>query len=72
MLLGDVAERAVDGFDAQFRKLAVLRDAHLGVDVVAVRQVRVVELEDDARVGDRLVLLVHGVGDGEQHVFLRG
>ena len=50
--------------------LAVVGDAHVGEHLPAVRQVRVVDLQDEAGVGDRLVLLVHRVGDGEEELLV--
>jgi hypothetical protein len=70
-LLGDVADGAIDCLYPHLGELAVVRDAHLRVDVIPVRQVRVVELQGDARVRDSLVLLVHRIRYGEQHLLLR-
>ena len=69
--LGTVADRVVEGLDAQVGPLAVLLDRELRVHLEAVRQVGVVELENEAGVRDRLVLVVHRVGDREEELFLR-
>ena len=50
--------------------LAIVVDAHVGEHLPAVGQVRIVDLEVQAGVGDGLVLLVHGVGDGEQELLV--
>ena len=69
-LLGNVAQPVVQRLDAQLRVLAIVVDAHLRVHLPAVGQVRVVDLQHEAGVGDELVLLVHDVGDGEQELLV--
>ena len=64
-----VLQSVVQRLDAQVGVLVVLRRRHVGVHLPAVRQVRVVDLQDEARVRDRLVLLRHRVGDGEEELF---
>ena len=68
--LGDVAQCVVKRFDAELGERAVLGDTQVRVDLPGVGQVRVVDLEQETSVGDRLVLFVHGVGDRVQEVLV--
>ena len=52
--------------------LAIVVDAHLGEHLPAVRQVRIVDLQVQAGVGDGLVLVVQRVGQGEQELLVGG
>ena len=65
LLLGHVTQRMVDRLHAQLRVTAVVSDAHLGEHLPAVRQVRIVDLQVQTGPGDRLILLVQGIGERE-------
>jgi hypothetical protein len=60
----------VERLHAQGRVAAVVVDAHAGEHLPAVGQVWVVDLKDDAGVGNSLVLVVHRVCDGEEELFV--
>src|SRR5262245_31231037 len=62
-LLRNIPQGIVEGLDAHPGKLAIFRNAHITLDLPGVRQVRIVNLEREAGVGDSLVLLVHGISD---------
>ena len=62
-----VRQRVIERLDVQARHLAELVEAQVGeLDVPAHPEVGTVDLQVDAGAGDRLVLPLHGVGDGEQ------
>ena len=63
---GQISQAVVKRLDAQLLILPVLRHAHLRIHLPCIRQIRVVDLEDEAGVDDGLVFFVHGVGDGEK------
>ncbi len=73
-LLGrNVGDRVVERLDVHLRLLAPLRKGEVGVlDVPSHAQVRAVDLEDEAGLRDRLVLLPHRIGDREQVRLLGG
>ena len=58
--------------DPEFLELPVRRHVQARVEPEAVRQVRVVELKDEARIGDGSVLLVQGVCQCEKKCFVAG
>src|SRR6266545_1938990 len=69
-LLRDIPQGVVEGIDAQRGELAILWDAHVTVNLPRIRQVRVVNLEQEAGVGDGLVLLMHGIRDGVEKILI--
>ena len=64
----DAAQRVIECLDADRRPLAAFGNAGLGIDQVVGHQPRIVDLQQEARLDDRLVFLAHRVGDGEQIV----
>ncbi len=70
-VLRDVAQGVVQRVDAHLGVLVVVGSAHLREHLPAVAQVRVVDLEDEAGIDDRLVLLRHGVSDGVHELLVR-
>ena len=70
LLFGYIAQCVVERLHAQRGVAPIVVDAHVGEHLPAVGQVRIVDLEVEAGVGDGAVLLVHGVGDGEQELFV--
>ena len=68
---GSPAQCLIERLDANHRELVVLLDRRLrhdGVPVVGDR--RIVDLQDDAGIDDRLVFLVQRVGAGEHELFV--
>src|SRR5206468_4789205 len=65
------AERVVQGLHPDLGPAANLVHAELGVRDVVGRQVRVVDLHEEAGIDDRAVLLVHGVRDREKVLLVR-
>ena len=56
----------IERLDAHALELLEFRERRLGIDhVPVVRQARIVDLQHEAGVDDRLVFLAHGVGGGE-------
>ena len=71
-ILGDAVQRVVERLDAQTRVGAIFLERHRRVHRVPVLgHARIVDLQDEAGVGDRAVLDAQRVGDGEQELFLR-
>ena len=65
-------ERVVQRLDPHRREPAILLGRRRGIHrVVLGHHPRVVDLEDEARVDDRLVLGLHRVGDGVEELLLR-
>ncbi len=63
----NVAQRVVERLDVQLRLLAKLRDAQAGVlDVPSHAEVGTVDLQDDARGGDRFIFVAHRLRNGGQ------
>ena len=70
-VLRQAAERVVERLDPDHRELLVLLDRRLGIDHVPVRgDGRIVELQDQPGIEDRLVLLAHRLGAGEQELLV--
>jgi hypothetical protein len=69
---GNAAQRVVQCVDPQGRIPPVGRDVHLAMDLPAVGQVGIVDLQQDAGVRNRHVLLTHCVGNGEEERLVRG
>jgi len=64
-LLGwDVADRVVDGFDALCCPALAVGHAEFRMHHIVGDQTWVIDLEDEARVNDRVVLLTEGVAEG--------
>ena len=62
-----LATRVVERLDVQLRLLAPLGNGQVGVlDVAAHAEVGAVDLQHDAGLRDRLVLLAHRIGDREE------
>ena len=64
-------QRVVERLHPHLRPSTDLIDAQLGPRYVVGRQMRIVDLHEEPRVDDRLVLLAHRVGDREE-IFLVG
>ncbi len=65
------AQRVVERLDPHHDELLVVGEVRLGGDhVPAGRGRRVVELEDEARVDDRLVFLAHHLGAGVEELLV--
>ena len=60
---GNAAQRVVQQLDAGGRPFAAMREVDLRVHRPMARQMRVVDLQDQAGVDDRLVFLVQRVGE---------
>ena len=68
-ILRQAAQRMVQRLDLGHGELAILLGGRLGIDLVEVLgDRRIVDLQDQAGVDDRLVLLAHGVGAGEDEL----
>ena len=61
-----VAQRVVQCIDPQRGVFAILRDRDLGQASPAVRQVGIVDLQQETRIDNRVVFLAHRLGDREQ------
>ena len=60
---GRPRDRVVQRLDPNRREFPIVRDCRLGIDLVpALGDARVVELQDEAGIDDRLVLLAHRLG----------
>src|SRR5690606_31529177 len=71
LLLRDALERMVDSVDADLGEVAVVLDRRLGNDLVPVLgDGRIVDLDDEPGVGDRLVLLAQRIGTRVYELFL--
>ena len=70
-VLRQAADRVVERLDPDHRELLVLFDRRLRIDHVPVLgDCRIIELEDEAGVEDRLVLLAHRIGAGVEELLL--
>ena len=71
--VGQAADRVVERLDPHPGEAPVVLDARLRDDLVPVLgDRRVVELQDQARLDDRRVLLAHRVGAGPEHLLVVG
>ena len=59
----------IEGFEAHLRPATSIFDADLRVEHVVRDELGIVDLQEEAGVHNRPVLLMHRIGDGEQ-VFL--
>ena len=70
-VLRQAAQRVVQRLDRGIGELAVLLDGRLGIDLVEVLgDRRIVDLQHEAGIDDRLVLLAHRVGAGEDELLV--
>lgn len=70
-VLRKVPSRVIQRLDPGHGELLVIVDRRFGVDLVPILgDTRVVELEDESGVDDRLVLLAHRVGAGVHELFV--
>ena len=60
----DVADRVIDGFDALGCPASAVGHAAFRMHHIVGDQTRVVDLQDEARVNDRVVLLTEGIAEG--------
>ena len=67
----DAAQRVVEHVDAGARPFAAFGDAGVGLHQVIGDEARIVDLQKEARVDDRLVFLAHRLGDGDDILLLR-
>src|SRR5207253_10351653 len=72
LLFGQTHEGVVDRLDQHFNVFAVLGYGHLWKKLPGGREFRLVDLEDEASVDDRLVLLAQGLGYPKQERLLAG
>ena len=59
--LRDVAQGVVERVDAQLGEFPIFRNVHMGVELPPIRQIRIVDLEDEPGVDDGLIFLMHSV-----------
>ncbi len=65
-ILRQAAQRVVERFDPRHGELAVFFGRRLGIDLIEVLgDRRIVDLQDETSLDDRLVLLAHRLGTGE-------
>src|SRR5262245_11856020 len=64
LLGGDAADRVIDGFDALCRPLPALFDAEFRVHHIIADQARIIDLENESSIDDRLVFFVSRAGYG--------
>ena len=64
LLARDIAQGMVERVEAHLGEAPVGRHVHLRVQLPGVGQVGIVDLQQEPSVGDRLLLVVHGIGDG--------
>ena len=70
-LLRQTAQRMVQCFDPHHREFLVVFDRGLGIDHVPARRGRrIVELQDEPGIEDRLVLLAHRFGAGVEKLLV--
>src|SRR5207248_7934399 len=70
-VLRQAADRVVERLDPDHRELLVLLDRRLRIDHVPVLgDRRIVELQGEAGIEDRLVLLAHRIGAGVKELLL--
>src|SRR5271170_8422735 len=66
-LLRQSPDRVVERLDPTCRELSVILDSRLGIDLIPpFGDTRIVELQNDAGVDDRLVFLAHRISAGEE------
>ncbi len=67
----DAAQRVVERIDPQCCVFAIVGEADPGQAGPAIRQVGVVDLQEEPGIDDRLIFLVHRLGDGEHELLVR-
>ena len=70
-ILGNAAQRVIDRLDAQRDEARQSSIEASGRAIVVGRHARIVDLQQEARIDDRLVFLVHGVGERRQIFLVR-
>jgi hypothetical protein len=69
LVLGQAIQRVIDDLDAELQVTAIAEQVPVGVELPRGRELWLVDLHDEARVGDRLVLVPDDLGN-RGHVLL--